>query len=172
MPLPAWGSGRPGAAAALLRRQGPRRSPPGLWRGAQHSKRSRHLYPERRLGLRYAQPAPGLGSGPGRQRTGPQRRGPPIHHRVGTGTGLARVLPTGPLPFPRAGRGPLPEPMAPLPLGKRPRAPSRLARWPHRHADHRCRHAPAHGQRLDAQPLPHDRGLLPGERPDLQLAAG
>ena len=50
-------------------------------------------------------------------------------------------------------------------------AARRVARGAHRLPDRRRRHAPAAGDRLDAQPGPDDRGQLPGQGPAPRVAA-
>jgi deoxyribodipyrimidine photo-lyase len=73
--------------------------------------------------------------------------------------------------FPELADGPTASSGAASP-GRTTRTGSTSGRRADRHADHRCRHAPAQPDRLDAQPLPHDRGLLSGQRSDLRLALG
>ncbi len=74
--------------------------------------------------------------------------------------------------FPELAEGPYRPQWRHFPWRERPRPPGGLAAGPHRGADRGRGDAPAERERLDAQPLPHDRGLLPGEGPDLRLAAG
>ena len=62
-------------------------------------------------------------------------------------------------------------PRTPGPPARRARRVRRLGRGPHRLPDRRRRHAAAARARLDAQPRPHGRRVVPGQGPARALAA-
>ena len=87
------------------------------------------------------------------------------------GAGLAGVLRRRAVRPPRDGAR-VPAPGVRADAVRRARRPARgVAAGPHRLPDRRRRHAPAAGDRLDAQPGADDRGQLPGQGPAPRVAA-